>query len=792
MLRRAPSPALQIERLEDRLTPAGSVVPAGQFNYLQYSPTGELAELVWNGNALVFQDRIAGAWQDTTITTAAAFTQSQYGSAGQVEDAARTAQLVFTSDGTAHVLLLEKQWNGSVYATRIDHFERTAAGWQKVETITPPVQSLWGPNTLVAAAGPNGSISFVFTETSVAATGVGNFGTGTLNYATNAGGTWSFATIATTADLGQDVWESGARWAPRFISLAVDAANHAHVTYTPEFYIAGAFSTVDSTLMYATNSGGSWATQVVQAPINGGPADAGLGASIAVSPTGQVTIASYYVQRYATGSPETSELLYHTLVNGTWTSTVVANGPDGYVGTDGPHYTGFSPQLFFDAQGRPNIVFSDEGAQHLTVSHANEFSGQIRLATLASSTWSLQTVFPQTDPIHNQLYYPVAAEYGGLITFAGLVATTTVDSNLDPVSASYAMTNVNLPYGLAAPPVVTTPPIVPLTVPPPPAPPSAAVPTGWAVALDSGPYASQVFVFTPSGSLAFSVTPYGPNYTGGVRFALADLNGDGVPDLITVPTAGAEGVIRVFDGATGALIASVDPFPGYTGGFFVAAGNVYGPGHPDIVLGTDQIALPIVAVLDGHSLNVLAAFFAFPAGTPGGVRVAVGDINDDGYDDIVTAPGNGVPLISTFDGRALATGLGVQKLIPDFFLYPPQYLLGVNLTVGDINGDGYADIIGGTATGPAYVRAVSGKALVTGQGPTDLMNGFLWSGTNSGVRLAAVDADGNGQVDLIATAGGPVGGYVELLDNSALRANNPLGIAWLDPLPGITTGLYVG
>ena len=118
---------------------------------------------------------------------------------------------------------------------------------------------------LVAEAGANNSIHLIFTETTTPATGVGNFGAGALYYATNAGGGWGFAKIADTADLAQDVWFTGGRWAPRFLSLAVDSTNHAHVTYTPRFYIAGAFSTVNSTLMYASNRGGAWASNVVMA-----------------------------------------------------------------------------------------------------------------------------------------------------------------------------------------------------------------------------------------------------------------------------------------------------------------------------------------------------------------------------------------------------------------------------------------------------------------------------------------------------------------------------------------------
>src|SRR5262249_45082784 len=152
----------------------------------------------------------------------------------------------------------------------------------------------------------------------------------------------------------------------------IDNNNNAHVTYTPRFYIAGAFSTVQSTLMYASNSSGSWRSETIMTPQDG-TADAGLGASIAMSPFGQPAVASYYVDRYTTGSPQTSKLMYHLRDgNGNWSHMDAVTAPDGYAAGDGPKFTGFSPQLYFDTQGRPNIVFSDEAGEHLQVSYANE------------------------------------------------------------------------------------------------------------------------------------------------------------------------------------------------------------------------------------------------------------------------------------------------------------------------------------------------------------------------------------------------------------------------------------
>src|SRR5207244_13541920 len=87
----------------------------------------------------------------------------------------------------------------------------------------------------------------------------------------------------------------------------------------------------------------------------------------------------------------------------------------------------------------------------------------------------------------------------------------------------------------------------------------------FAVAADSGG-GPQVNVYdAATRTLLRSFLAYDASFTGGVRVAVGDVNGDGVPDIITGPGPGGGPNVRVFDSRTGAII------PGPLGNFLAFA-----------------------------------------------------------------------------------------------------------------------------------------------------------------------------------------------------------------------------
>ncbi|MBH8566085.1 hypothetical protein I8748_28675, partial [Nostoc sp. CENA67] len=305
---------LELTRLEDRLTPANSV-PAGEFNWLQATPAGGLSELVWVGTTLTYRTRAGLGWDEEPVVAGSGYASSTYPDRDTVQRASQAAQLAFTADGTAHAFLLAPGFDASlgVGVDGVRHYTRGAGGWALTETIplgpnpagpfTPPADNL------TAAVGPGG-VFHLLAHRTVQQSTIGSVGQGELLYATNKSGAWAAGRALLTGDQGQDVFSSGDRFAPRFLSIAADSQNFAHITYSTGFFSAGSFAAVRSDLGYATNRTGAWVGETVYGPPDG-TGDAALGASVAVAPGDVPAVASYFVDRAPTGSPASSQLLYH-------------------------------------------------------------------------------------------------------------------------------------------------------------------------------------------------------------------------------------------------------------------------------------------------------------------------------------------------------------------------------------------------------------------------------------------------------------------------------------------------
>ena len=274
----------------------------------------------------------------------------------------------------------------------------------------------------------------------------------------------------------------------------------------------------------------------------------------------------------------------------------------------------------------------------------------------------------------------------------------------------------------------------------------------------------SVSVYNSSGQVVFNpLYAFSPDYTSGVRVATADFNGDGIEDVALGSGPGTGSRVRILSGKDGSVLADFSPFgTSYTGGVFVAAGDVNGDGIPDLVVTPDEGGGARVRVYSGKDFSTLADFFAITNadGTPdmtfrGGARAAVGDINGDGFGDIVVAAGyGGGPRIAVFSGKGINRTSTPTKLVSDFFAFESSLRNGTYVAVGDINGDGYADIVVGAGPGGGpRVSVFSGEALLKGS-LVRIADFFAGNpASRSGVPVATRYLDSDTKEDLVTGSG---------------------------------------
>ena len=308
-----------------------------------------------------------------------------------------------------------------------------------------------------------------------------------------------------------------------------------------------------------------------------------------------------------------------------------------------------------------------------------------------------------------------------------------------------------------------------------------------------------------------NISPFN-GFGGNVRTAVGDVNGDGVQDTILVTGPGISTRFAAVSGVdnTTLLINPTDPFndAAFTGGAFVAAGDLDNDGRAEIVISPDQGGGPRVSIISllAATPTLRASFFGIDdASFRGGARVGLGDINGDGVQDLAVGAGFlGGPRIALFNGATAFTT--PTRLVNDFFGFPgtdsETLRNGAFVSVGDTDGDGLADLIlGGGPGGGPRVLILSGAKLATGDiggaQVAPLANFFLAGNTadRGGVRVAAKDVDGDNKAEVAVGSGEGSASRVRVYYGKNFGAvGEPANFQDLDPYSAavLPAGVFVG
>lgn len=181
----------------------------------------------------------------------------------------------------------------------------------------------------------------------------------------------------------------------------------------------------------------------------------------------------------------------------------------------------------------------------------------------------------------------------------------------------------------------------------------------------------HVRTFEPSGAGRKSFIVYPAGFRGGVRVAVGNTDGLGAEELVTAAGPGGGPHVRVLRNETEGIGSFMAYTPGFTGGVYVATGNVDGLPGDEIITGAGAGGGPHVRVFKADG-SVVGGFFAFDPAFPGGVRVATADIDGDGVDEIVAGAGpGGGPHVRVFDLSGRPRG--------SFFAYAEGFRGGVHV-----------------------------------------------------------------------------------------------------------------
>jgi len=277
---------------------------------------------------------------------------------------------------------------------------------------------------------------------------------------------------------------------------------------------------------------------------------------------------------------------------------------------------------------------------------------------------------------------------------------------------------------------------------------------------------------SPDTSLFLPAVAYDPGGLGSNSLAVADLNGDGKPDVVVANcepygfgTCGnngnvVNGVVAVLMGnGDGTFLPPVTYDSGGAEAWSVAVADVNGDGKPDLVVSNCGVSgftcgsLPfmgVVSILLGNGNGTFQPAVSYSSGGFSARAVKVADLNRDGNPDIVVANFFDTYYNSTNGllGVLLGNGDGTFRNV---VTYPTGEVGAFSVAVADLNGDHKLDLAVSNGACPNTADAqCAGVLLGNGDGTFQPVVTYK-SGGGEATSIAVADVNGDHKPDLVVS-----------------------------------------
>lgn len=184
--------------------------------------------------------------------------------------------------------------------------------------------------------------------------------------------------------------------------------------------------------------------------------------------------------------------------------------------------------------------------------------------------------------------------------------------------------------------------------------------------------APEVKIFDRKGQVINQFLAYNEKFRGGVNVTAYDLNKDGKAEVLTGPASAGGAQVRIFNYQGGFINHFFAYSPDFRGGIKIGVRDLNGDGFAEIVVAVNSASAPYIRVFD-VDLNLKYQFLAYDANFRGGVNLTTADLDNDGIGEIIIGPASGrEPRVEIYsiDGKKLA----------GFSVFEREFRGGVNIS----------------------------------------------------------------------------------------------------------------